>query len=93
MVNDNFNGRKFGGPGSIVQVDETMMNFKCKSHRGRSPDNRADAIYIVEIRPHNRRIWAEVIKNKTVETILPIILNNVLPNSTIHTDEHMPYKF
>ncbi|KCZ77920.1 hypothetical protein H311_01063, partial [Anncaliia algerae PRA109] len=36
------------GPGSIVQIDETMMNFKCKSHRGRSTLNKTDALVIIE---------------------------------------------
>jgi hypothetical protein len=36
MDNDNKSGRKFGGMGSVVQIDETMLNYKCKSHRGRS---------------------------------------------------------
>ena len=33
----DFSANKLGGPGKIVQVDETMMNYKFKSHRGRSP--------------------------------------------------------
>ena len=31
----NFSACKLGVPGYSVRVDETMMNFKCKSHRGR----------------------------------------------------------
>ncbi|KCZ78675.1 hypothetical protein H311_00289, partial [Anncaliia algerae PRA109] len=31
----DFETCKLGGPGKIVQIDETMLNFKCKSHRGR----------------------------------------------------------
>ncbi len=45
----DFSNSKLGGDGFVVQVDETMMNFKCKSHCGRSPDNRTDALYIVEV--------------------------------------------
>ncbi|KCZ74977.1 hypothetical protein H311_04052, partial [Anncaliia algerae PRA109] len=29
----NFSNNKLGGPGKIIQVDETMLNYKCKSHR------------------------------------------------------------
>ncbi|KCZ82279.1 hypothetical protein H312_00302, partial [Anncaliia algerae PRA339] len=39
---------KPGGPSTIVQIDETMMNYKYKSHRGRSPLNKTDALCIVE---------------------------------------------
>ena len=41
---NNFNENKLGGPGFTVQIDETMLNFKCKSHRGRSPTNSTDAL-------------------------------------------------
>jgi hypothetical protein len=39
----NFENSKLGGPGCRVEVDETMLNFKCKSHRGRSPSNKTEA--------------------------------------------------
>ncbi|KCZ78393.1 hypothetical protein H311_00576 [Anncaliia algerae PRA109] len=29
----NFENKRLGGPGFIVQIDETMINFRCKSHR------------------------------------------------------------
>jgi hypothetical protein len=57
-------GRKLGGPGTVVQADETMMNFKCKSHRGRSPENKTYALCIVECAPHITRVWAQTIPNK-----------------------------
>ncbi|KCZ79774.1 hypothetical protein H312_02826 [Anncaliia algerae PRA339] len=38
-----------GGSGSIVKVDKTMLNYKCKSHRGRSSGNKIAAICIVEV--------------------------------------------
>lgn len=88
----NENGRKLGGPGTIVQADETMMNFKCKSHRGRSPENRTDALCIVECNPKITRCWAEIIEDKRATTIIPILFNRVVPGSTVHTDEHKSYK-
>ncbi|KAM0688209.1 hypothetical protein COBT_000539, partial [Conglomerata obtusa] len=45
----DFSNNKIGGPGYIVQIDETMMIYKCKSHRGRSPTNRTDALCMVEV--------------------------------------------
>ena len=44
----DFSERKLGGPGKNVQIDETMLNYKCKSHRGRSPTNKTDALCIIE---------------------------------------------
>jgi transposase-like protein len=80
-----------GGPGAIIQVEETMLNYKCKSHRWRSPANKTDAMCIVECRPHISKVWAEVIPDKRATTILPIIADHVLTNSTIYTDEHRSY--
>jgi hypothetical protein len=28
----DFSRNKLGGPGIIVQIDENMLNYKCKSH-------------------------------------------------------------
>lgn len=88
----NYTNDKLGGPGYIVQVDETMMNFKCKSHRGRSPSNRTDALCIVETRNGITRSFATVIADKRASTIIPIICANVASRSIIHTDEHASYR-
>lgn len=86
FVND-----KLGGPGCIVQIDETMLNFKCKSHRGRSPENRTDSLCIVEVRGSITRAFATIIPNKESSTLIPIICRQVAQNSIIHTDEHRSY--
>jgi transposase-like protein len=87
----NFSTNKLGGPDSIVQIDETMLNYKCKSHRGRSPNNRTDSLCIVEVRDGIKRAFATIISNKKSETLIPIICEQVAPNSTIWTDEHSSY--
>lgn len=87
----DFSNDKLGGPGVIVQVDETMFNYKCKSHRGRSPANRTDALCIVEVNRIITRAFACVIPNKKSTTLVPIITNNVASNSTVWTDEHRSY--
>ena len=45
---DDFTHDKLGGPGVIVQVDETMLNHSVKAHRGRAPGNRTDALCMIE---------------------------------------------
>jgi transposase-like protein len=92
METSNNSAPMMGGPGTIVQVDETMLNYRCKSHRGRSPSNRTDAICIVEVRSAICRVLAEVIHDKSASTLLPIIIRRVLSGSTIHTDEHASYR-
>lgn len=44
MPDTNFLENKLGGPGFVVQIDETMLNYKCKSHRGRNPKNETGAL-------------------------------------------------
>jgi transposase-like protein len=71
-----------------------MLNYKCKSHRGRSPANKTDAICIVEINETSDaidRVWAEVIPNKQSSTLIPIINDHVQEFSTVHTDELKSY--
>lgn len=91
MKIENRNTRKLGGPGTIIQIDETMLNYKCKSHRGRSSTNRSDALCIVECAPNITKVWAEIIPNKRASTIIPIICDRVISGSTIITDEHRSY--
>ena len=60
----DFREDKFGGCGTVVQIDETMLNYKCKSHRGRSPENRTDSLCIVECRNSITKAFACIIPNK-----------------------------
>ncbi|KCZ77351.1 hypothetical protein H311_01641, partial [Anncaliia algerae PRA109] len=88
----NFNDNKLGGPGLHVEIDETMLNFKCKSHRGRSPHNRTDALVIAEVLNNKvSRVFATIISDKSQSTLVPIICSQVAANSIIWTDEHRSY--
>ncbi|KCZ74818.1 hypothetical protein H311_04214 [Anncaliia algerae PRA109] len=92
LKKDNRRIGMFGGPFKLVQIDETMMNFKVKSHRGRSSKKKTDALTIVECDQKITKVLACVIKDKKESTILPIIKEHVLPGSIVHTDEHASYK-
>lgn len=72
-----------GGPGKIVQVDETALNHSVKAHRGRAPLNKTDALCIIEYDTKISKAYACVIKDKKATTLLPIICDKVLPFSTI----------
>ncbi|KAI5152245.1 hypothetical protein ENBRE01_2682, partial [Enteropsectra breve] len=48
MPSPDFSDNKMGGPGMIVQIDETMLNHSCKNNRGKPPSNHTDALVIVE---------------------------------------------
>jgi transposase-like protein len=82
---------KFGGPGKIVHVDETGLDFKVKSHRGRAPENKTDALCIIEYDTSITRAFSCVISDKKASTFLPIICEKVERGSIIHTDEHKSY--
>ncbi|KAM0677742.1 hypothetical protein BDAP_001735 [Binucleata daphniae] len=78
MPAPDFRNNNLGGSGQLVQVDETMLNHKCKSHRGRSSTNHTDSISIVEIGDEGiERCFAKVIPNKLAATLIPIICENV----------------
>ena len=54
-----------------------MMNYNCKSHCGRSPTNKSDALCMVECFNGIKKAWATIIPNKKASTIIPIILRKV----------------
>jgi len=80
-----------GGPGRIVQVDETMLNFKVKSHRGRSSTNHTDALCIVEVRNGIERVYARTIPDKKATTIIPHITSQLAAGTTVWTHKHGAY--
>ena len=83
---------RFGGPGVIVQIDETMLSHPVKSHRGRAPKSQIWALTIVDTSHKPALGYAEVIKNKSGEILIPISQRIVIPGSIIHTDEHKTYR-
>lgn len=82
--------RKFGGTSIIIQLDETMLNYKCKSYRERSSKNHADILVINEKGGNVRKIYAEVSRKEGREKVV-IKCERVLAGSGIHTDEHLFY--
>ena len=76
----------------LVEIDDTMLNYKCKSHRGRSPGNRTDALAIVDFMNQITRAFAFVIQNKMSSTLVPIIMAQVASGSIIWTDELSSYR-
>ncbi|KAG0435286.1 hypothetical protein DMUE_4797 [Dictyocoela muelleri] len=65
-----------------------MLNYKCKSHRCRSPQNRTDTLCIFECISCIQREYVFIIPEKKMKTAIPIINNVVSPGSITWTDEH-----
>jgi transposase-like protein len=87
----DFKDDRLEGPGTVVQIDETAINHKLKGHWGWAPRNKKDAFCIVDSTDHITRAFSVVISNKQANTLIPIIQDNVVHNSIIHTDEHKSY--
>jgi ssDNA-binding Zn-finger/Zn-ribbon topoisomerase 1 len=74
---------KIGGPGIIVEVDESKFG-KVKYHRG----HRVEGVWIlggVE-RTEERRIFLVAVPDRTKETLVNILERHILPGSVVITD-------
>ena len=77
-----------GGPGDIVQIDETYIGGKRTGvHRG-YVDNKTCVMGMLE---NGGELITRIIPDRTRKTIWPLICSYVLPGSIIHTDELQAY--
>ncbi|KAM0687533.1 hypothetical protein COBT_001222 [Conglomerata obtusa] len=83
MPETDFSVDKLGGPGFIIILDETMLNFKCKSHRGLTANNRTDALCILETNTGRKRVFACIFQDKKATTLISIICANVTSHTNI----------
>lgn len=86
-----FNPIRLGGPGTIIQCDEVMINHKVKSHRGRGLREKVWALVIVDCSATPAKGFVKIVENRSKQVLLPIISSVVSPASTIHTDEWASY--
>jgi len=80
-----------GGPGSIVQIDETMINHKIKAHCGRTPCQQVWLLCIVDTSFVPSKGFCCIVENRSAACLLPIISNVVRAGSTIYTDDFKSY--
>lgn len=77
------NPYKIGGPGIIVEIDESVM-AKRKYHRGHQvPERWVFGGYC----PQTKEGFLEIVPNRTAATLLPLIQDNIEAGSIIHSDE------
>lgn len=88
-----------GGPGEVVEIDETSIPFRTKDEpvgggQGRSPIGKLNVIGAVEWRDDGRsgRIRLEPIRTNGRESLHPFVLTNTLPATTIFTDGNQAYQ-
>lgn len=72
-----------GGPGIIVEVDETKLGRR-KYNRG----HRVDGVWVIVgvERTADRRVFMVPVEDRSAETIRVIIREHVAPGSIVHTD-------
>ena len=72
-----------GGPGVIVEVDETKLG-KRKYHRG----HRVEGVWVVVgvERSEERRVFVVAVQDRCAQTLTEVIQQHVHPDSIVHTD-------
>jgi len=78
-----------GGPGEVVQIDETFVGGVRKGVRGRGAAGKTIVLGMME---PDGDVVAMVIPNLKRDTIIPEIIEHVEPGTEIHTDEMHSYK-
>ncbi|KCZ77523.1 hypothetical protein H311_01462 [Anncaliia algerae PRA109] len=76
---------KLGGTFKSIQINEIIMNFKAKGHRGRSSTNKYDALIIVEYDTKISEVFACILKDKRESTILTIFQKHLVLGTTVYT--------
>jgi len=90
---------KIGGPGVVVQIDESLFRGRRKNMTGRlllgdrgrdarrrNYGNRVDGPWIVGMIDSNKNVRLFFVRDRSANTLLHLIRSVVLPGSIIHTD-------
>ena len=73
---------KIGGPGKIVEIDESKFG-KRKYHKG----SRKDGIWVFGgIERDSKNCFLSSVEDRSAEMLIPIIKEHVLPGTTIISD-------
>lgn len=81
------NPRQIGGPGIIVQIDETLM-----AKRKHNVGHRVEQRWVFGgYCPTTKEGFLELIQDKSANTLHPLIRKYIAPGSIIHSDCHRTY--
>ena len=84
---------QLGGPGVVVQIDESLFNHKAKHNRGRRADNE-DERWVFGLADTSFKpaiTYMELVSKRDAATLLPIIRRIVRPGSIIYSDQWKAY--
>ena len=81
-----------GGPGVVVQIDESLFNHKSKYQRGRRPDKETWVFGIADTSTKLAVTYMQTVAKRDAATLLPIIQKVVRPGSIVYSDEWRAYR-
>ena len=80
-----------GGPGVVVQIDESLFRHKPKHHRGRATTNEVWGFGLCDTSVSPALGVMCTVPDRTAQTLLPIITRHVRPGSEVHSDQWAAY--
>ena len=83
---------ELGGPGAVLQIDESCLSHKQKYHCGRVAENQIWVCGIVDTSYTPSRGYVEIVERRNAATLFPIIQSVCLDGSIIHSDEWKAYQ-
>ncbi|XP_063710240.1 uncharacterized protein LOC134838875 [Symsagittifera roscoffensis] len=83
---------QLGGPGIVLEIDESCFSHKPKHHRGRIPQQPIWVFGIVDTSYKPAIGYMEIVEQRNAATLLPIIQSVARPGSIIHSDEWRAYR-
>ena len=83
---------QLGGPGVIVQIDESAFGHKQKYHRGRMPKSNLWVFGLVDTSTRPATGYMQIVDQRDSATLLPIIQRVVRLGSIVHSDEWRAYR-
>ena len=78
-----------GGPGSVVEVDETAIGGTAKGSRGRYAGNKPMVLGMLE---KDGELVTRVVPNVKMHNLVPVVHEHILPGTHIHTDALPSYQ-
>ena len=80
-----------GGPGVVVQIDESLFQHKHKYHQGRAPRNKVWVFGMCDTSQSPALGVMCIVPNRTHSTLLPILQQHLRPGNLVHSDQWRAY--
>jgi transposase len=74
-----------------VEVDETMVGGRTRG-QGKGNKVTGNKVIVFGMVQRDGQVMTKVVPNREMKTLMPIIRENIVPGSTIYSDEHASYR-